>query len=95
MEGQSSPGVPFGPVLAVVVAVVHSARLQQRGEDSTPPGPIILRRERGPRNYGYALTGLARVPELAPENYEADAQHGALFLKLLPHGLPDSARDAQ
>jgi hypothetical protein len=35
------------------------------------------------------------VLELAPENGEADAQRGALFLKLLPHGLPNPARDVQ
>jgi hypothetical protein len=35
------------------------------------------------------------VLELAPENYEVDAQHGALFLKLLPHGLPNPERDVQ
>lgn len=35
----------------------------------------------------------ARVLELAPEDYEVDAQHGALLLKRLPPGLPDSARD--
>jgi hypothetical protein len=33
--------------------------------------------------------------ELAPENYEVDAQHGPLFLKLFPHDLSDPARNLQ
>ena len=95
MEGLSSPGLLFVPVLAVVVAAaVYSALLRRHGKDSTP-APLFLSRECGPRNYGYALTGPARVPERAPENYEVDAQHGALFLKLFPHGPPDPARDMQ
>jgi len=89
VEGQSPPGVPFVPV--VVVAAFYSARLRRSGEASTPT-PLILRREREPRNYGYALTGPARWNS-RPKNCEADTQRGALLLKLLPHGLPNPARD--
>lgn len=43
--------------------------------------------------YDYPPDRAARVLGLAPEDYEVDAQHGALLLKRLPHGLPRSARD--
>lgn len=33
----------------------------------------------------------AGVLELAPEDYEVDGEIGALLLKRLPRGLPDSA----
>jgi hypothetical protein len=95
MEGLSSPGLLFVPILAgVVAAAVYSARLRRHGEDSTL-APLILRRECEPRNYGYALTGPACVLKLAPENDEVDAQHGTVFLKHLPHGLLDPAREVR
>lgn len=43
--------------------------------------------------FDYPPDRVARVLDLAHEDYEVDAQHGALPLKRPPRGLPNSARD--
>ena len=94
MEGLSSPGLLSFPVSAVVFTV-YGTWLRRHDEHSTP-APLNLRRECGPRNYGYALSGPARMPKLAPENYEEDAQRGVLLLlKLSSHAPPNPAREVQ
>jgi hypothetical protein len=40
MERPSSPGLPYFPILAAVVAAVYGARLRRHGEGSTP-APLI------------------------------------------------------
>jgi hypothetical protein len=43
--------------------------------------------------YDYPPDKAAGVLELVPEDYEVDTARGALLLKRLPRGLPESARD--
>jgi len=43
--------------------------------------------------YDYPPDRAARVLDLALEDYEVDARHGALLLKRLLRGLPESARE--
>lgn len=65
-------------------------------------------RSRGPRRFVAALKSYrpvgdewyelpperaARALDLPPDDYEVDAEHGALLLHKLPHGLPSEARD--
>ncbi len=43
--------------------------------------------------FDYPPERAADVLELTPEEYEVDRERGALLLKRLPRGLPESARD--
>ena len=94
MEGLSSPGLPFVPVLAVVVGAVYSARLRRHGEGSTP-APLILTSGVWAPKLRLCIDGAGACWNSRPRTYEVDARHGALFLKLLPHGLPGPVRDVQ